>query len=656
MTDDRPSAKPVPGAGRQESAFRRTGTSNARQRKRGFAMLAGIFMCLLLVSLAASYAAIEVVDATRAYATGEGRYSKAQKLAVLHLYRLALTGQERHYEAFQKVIAVPRGDRAARIALEAGEVDLRAAREGFLNGENHPDDINGMIRLFRLFSWWGPFAAAVDDWRTGDELVAELLDLGGELRTRMDDPDFSTGESAAILRRLDAIDGELTHLEDTFSTHMGEAARSAALLVVLGLGGTTILLWGIGMLFASRLLRGQLALDHKLAVSESRFRDYAEVASDWYWETDRQHRLTYLSDRFFDSIDMTPDAVLGHSVPDLLRASHDTEIPDGTLPAFDGRKPFRDVRIRLPRRGDDHGYWSLAGKPRIDAEGNYLGYRGIGTDITATVSNAMALRLARDQATLANRAKSEFLANMSHELRTPLNAILGFSEIIRDRVLGTSAVQRHSEYAGDIHASGAHLLAIIDEILDLSKIESGNAELDESEVTVGAVLDGTLLLLGEEDGRAQLLLAVDDAQRSIGLRIDERKFKQALVNLLTNALKFTRPGGSVELFTVTGQTCAFGIGVRDTGIGMTAEGIETALTAFGQVASAYNRGHSGTGLGLPLTRALIELHGGRLSLESRVGIGTTATLWLPPERLVTQTRGSDRAGHRQRVSVVPDNG
>lgn len=646
----------MPGTAEPENGSRERGISNARRRKRGFAMLAGIFMGLLLISLAASYAAIKVVDATRAYATGEGRYSKAQKLAVLHLHRLAETGQGHHFDAFLEAIAVPRGDRAARIALEAPEVDLRAAREGFLRGENHPDDIDGLVRLFRLFSWWGPFAAAVEDWRTGDALVAELLELGVVMRDRMRDPDFGDIESAAMLYRLDAIDDELTHLENSFSNRMGEAARSATLLVVLGLGGTTILLWGIGMLFASRLLRGQLALDHQLAVSESRFRDYAEVASDWYWETDRQDRLTYLSDRFFDSIDLAPDAVLGRPVPDLLHASHDTETSEGALPAFDTRESFRDVRIRLPRHGDDFGYWSLAGRPRMDAQGNYQGYRGIGTDITATVSNAMALRLARDQATQANRAKSEFLANMSHELRTPLNAILGFSEIIRDRALGASTAGRHSDYAGDIHASGTHLLGIIDEILDLSKIESGNAELDGSGTTVGSVLDGTCLLLGEDADHAQLGLSIDDSERGVHLRIDERKFKQALVNLITNALKFTPPGGTVELFTVRGPSGAFGIGVRDTGIGMTAEEIETALTAFGQVASAYNRGHSGTGLGLPLTRALIELHGGRLSLESSVGVGTTATLWLPPERLIDPAHGGDHAGHRRRERVESDNG
>ncbi len=646
----------MPPTDRTGSRAGAAGRDHAWQRKKGFGVIAVIFVCLLLLSLAASYAAIEVVDATRAYATGEGRYSKAQKLAVLHLYRFAYTGEQGHFAAFEDAIAVPRGDRAARLALEADRVDVAAAHDGFLRGENHPDDIPGMILLFRLFSWWSPFAAAVDDWREGDALVAELMELGGTLRSRLAEPDFGEAERTALLRQLDGIDGHLTRLEDTFSTHMGEAARSAALLVVLGLGGLMILLWGIGTLFASRLLRRQLALDQQLAISESRFRDYAEIASDWYWETDRQHRVIYVSERFFQNTDLRPEDVLGHSIQDFVQAGLIAELSDSELPDLDDHQRFRDIRIRLPRRAGGVGYWSLSAKPRLDARGRFIGYRGAGTDITGTVNNALALRQARDQANLANRAKSEFLANMSHELRTPLNAILGFSEIIRDGLPGASnqSGRRNSEYASDIHDSGAHLLSIIDEILDLSKIESGNAEVEETEITVGAIIEGTQLLLGNAPGRARLVVSADAADLARRLRIDERKFKQALLNLVSNAMKFTPEDGTVELRIVWGDTSAFGIEVRDDGIGMSAADMETALTAFGQVASAYDRGHAGTGLGLPLTRALIELHGGRLSLESSPGVGTTATLWLPPERLVGDRDSSHRADRQSRVSAVPD--
>src|SRR5258708_7773843 len=141
-----------------------------RNQVRSFGLIAVIFVVLLLVALAASWAAIEVVNATRSYATGEGRYSKAEKIAVLHLHRFAYSGQASDYAAFLQAIAVPRGDRMGRLALERSPPDLATAAEGFLMGENHPDDVNGMIRLFRGFAWWGPFAAALADWREGDRL------------------------------------------------------------------------------------------------------------------------------------------------------------------------------------------------------------------------------------------------------------------------------------------------------------------------------------------------------------------------------------------------------------------------------------------------------------------------------------------------------
>ena len=237
----------------------------------------------------------------------------------------------------------------------------------------------------------------------------------------------------------------------------------------------------------------------------------------------------------------------------------------------------------------------------------------------------------------ANRAKSEFLANISHELRTPINVILGFSDIIMNRLFGPGAMDRYAEYAGDINTAGNHLLAIIQDILDLSKIEAGQGSLDESDVRAGTIAHETArILFRDRFERAGLTLAVDLPAPSLVLRADERKLKQALSNLLSNALKFTPGGGTVTLTTVIGADGSFGFEVRDTGIGIAPEDIGTALAPFGQVESAFRRQHHGAGLGLPLARSLIELHGGRLSLTSEKGVGTVVTLWLPAERLVRE--------------------
>ena len=613
----------------------------ARRQKRGFALIAGIFIGLLLISLAASWAAIEAVNGTRAYATGEGRYSKAQKIAVLYLHRYADSGAGRDYQAFLAAIAVPRGDRAARLALEAPDADLAAARAGLIAGENHEDDIDRMITLFRLFRGWGPFAAAVTDWQAGDAKVAVLIELGERLDQRIRDGSLDADSRARLLDAIDRLDDGLTPLENTFSTHMGEAARAASRLVILGLSTTMILLWTIGMVLAARLLGQQRALDRQLETSERRFRDYAEVASDWYWETDPQNRIVFLSERFFAVSGAAAQATLGQAAGDFVSAHAADPAALRNATVFTERRSFRNLHLRFTRSDGTIGYWSLAGRPRQDPDGNFLGYRGIGADISAAVNDALALRDAKNAAEAGNRAKSEFVANMSHELRTPLNAILGFSEIIKDRLFGPDATERYFDYTGDIHASAKHLLAIIDDILDLSKIEAGRNLLEESVVSVTEITQAARLLLRDRFEKAGLTLLVEVPEPAPQLCVDPRKFKQALLNLLTNALKFTPRGGMVTLAASFDAEGRFGLLVRDTGIGIAADNIDLVLSPFGQVASVLSRDHQGTGLGLPLARSLIELHGGQLSLASELGVGTAMTLWLPAARVVPSAAPAD---------------
>jgi diguanylate cyclase (GGDEF)-like protein len=246
-----------------------------RPQVRSLGVIVTTFILLLAVSLIASWGAIRVVDATRAYATGEGRYSKAQKIAVLNLYRFAYSGRQSDYDAFLAATNVPRGDRRARLALESQPVDVAGAASGFLAGQNHSDDVPGLIALFRTFSWWQPFAAAVADWREGDRLVGDLIEEGALFKQLVDSGKLDPQLRARELDIVNTIDEHLTELENTFSTHMGEAARAATMLVVIGLGLTTALLWIIGMVFATRLFRQQLALDRQLGLSEQRFRHMA---------------------------------------------------------------------------------------------------------------------------------------------------------------------------------------------------------------------------------------------------------------------------------------------------------------------------------------------------------------------------------------------
>jgi PAS domain S-box-containing protein len=254
-------------------------------------------------------------------------------------------------------------------------------------------------------------------------------------------------------------------------------------------------------------------------------------------------------------------------------------------------------------------------------------------DITQRKETELALVAAKEEAELASRSKTEFLANMSHELRTPLNAVIGFSQIMADETLGPLGNPRYAGYARDIGASAHHLLGIISDILDVSKLEAGKTDLHESEIELGQMLRDILYLVSERARALDIAMRIEFPEDLPRLKGDVLKLKQVLLNLITNAIKFSHKGGDV---LIRGSLAEDGmcIAVIDHGIGMDAAEIATAVTRFGQVASTWSRRHSGTGLGLPLAIGIVELHGGRIEIDSTKGVGTTVTVCLPKCRLL----------------------
>jgi PAS domain S-box-containing protein len=282
---------------------------------------------------------------------------------------------------------------------------------------------------------------------------------------------------------------------------------------------------------------------------------------------------------------------------------------------------------------DDPQTWSALKFPIINSAGAVIGVGCIESNITEHKRTERVLRAAKEQAEAASRTKSEFLANMSHELRTPLNAILGFSEIMRAEMFGPIGSPRYLDYSHDIYQSGSLLLELINDILDLSKIEAGRLDLREEIADVGDLVDGALRFTQERARHNGIMI---DQRIDSGLpllRADRRLFTQILLNLLSNAIKFTPTRGRISISAEIAGNGDLMLRVADTGIGIARADIDKVLEAFGQVESTLSRKHGGTGLGLPLAKGLAELHGGRLDIDSDVGKGTTVTVSMPARRL-----------------------
>ncbi len=390
----------------------------------------------------------------------------------------------------------------------------------------------------------------------------------------------------------------------------------------------------LGYRGSSRVITEQVRQSEALLQSEARFRDFADTASDWFWETDEEHRFTYFSSsarvgpgnpvegigkrRWELGLDMEQD-------PEKWRAHRAT---------LERHEPFRDFVYLIRMANGEIHYTATSGKPIFDAQGNFRGYRGSSRIVTDAMRQEERLKEAKTQAEAASATKSAFLANMSHELRTPLNAIIGFSEIMNREMFGTIGVPRYIDYIKDIGDSAQHLLRLIEDILDLSKAEAGKMELEEADVDLAASVHSACLMLRERAMRGAVTLEEDvaaDLPRLVG---DRRRIRQVLLNLVSNAVKFTPRGGSVRVSAAANAEGGLVLTVADTGIGIEAADIPRVFEPFVQLGRDKGISGEGTGLGLPLCKELVELHGGTISLTSQPGLGTTVTAAFPPGRTV----------------------
>jgi PAS domain S-box-containing protein len=393
-----------------------------------------------------------------------------------------------------------------------------------------------------------------------------------------------------------------------------------------------------------KLIRLALATErraYELAASDARWHTGAEAAGIGTFDVDFVTDTDIWSQQMRHIIGVTDD------VPARFEAFVDMIHPDDRAMFRDkfpeDRHPTRpgswreEIRIRRAKDGQMR-IVVITGTIIPDADGRLRHMVGTISDITDLRLHEEKLEAARADAETANRAKSRFLASMSHELRTPLNAIIGFSDLIRSSVFGPISPARYAAYIEDIHHSGTHLLSLINDVLDMAKIEAQKFELHRSPFPLYRLADSALLLVRPQALIKDLTLECDVPDEGLMLDADERAMRQVLANLLSNAVKFTDNGGTVRLFAEQFDDGSLALGVEDNGTGMDAAGVATALEPFGQIHHDVTAERTGTGLGLPLAKALIERHDAAFHIESEPGTGTRIWAVFPPEAVSMTVR------------------
>jgi signal transduction histidine kinase/ActR/RegA family two-component response regulator len=554
----------------------------------------GIMAVLVAIELSTLFFAVNTLSSVRSYVEGEGLWSKAQKDAVYHLRIYTFSHDEKDYRQFLDFLKVPLGDKKARIELAKADPDFEVARQGFIEGRNHPDDVDGMIKLIRRFHDVYYIHSAFVIWGQAEDKMEQLIPLGDKLHNMISSKSATQAEINKVLGEAEVINGKLTQLEDDFSFTLGEGSRWLERIV-------------LRILLALSLTIGTTSILITISVSRG--------------------------------------------------------IEKGIKTIIDGaaliRQGLFDTRVEVYSR-DEIGVLATAfNEMTITLEQNIHNLKNAEESLIKE----------RDRAEASEKAKQLFLANMSHEIRTPMNAILGFARLLEEAITDKELL----EFIQVIIKSGDDLLVILNDILDFSRIEAGKVNFEKQPFNVRGNVAAIVTMMESKAASKNLKLtsAIDNTmpQMLVG---DAVRLSQILLNLVSNAIKFTESGNiriSLSVVDENEANIIVEFVIKDTGIGIPLEKQAKIFESFEQATTNTMRKFGGTGLGLSIAKQLVEMQDGKIFVKSLPGMGAEFYFRLPflkyTDKLQQKSGREDvdnaepseivKSGKGVRVLIVEDN-
>lgn len=589
------------------------------------------YLMVVALTAALGVASADILSAVRAYVGGESLWSKGQKEALYHLDRYARLHDPNDYVRFERALAMPLGDRRARIELSGPSPDLEVARQGLLQGGNHPDDIPSMITLFLRFKDVSFMADAIAIWAEADVAIDELRVLGAQMRRHVVAGEADGPELRALAQGLPAMDARMSQLERQFSARLGEASRLSKRIVLVATLTISAVLASAGLLLIARLMNQQLRAERALREGNERWALAADAAGIGVFDWDVVRKQVALDARAA----VLAGLPAAHTVADAdhfaIESVHpeDRERVQHMLGSAVDRVEPVSVRYRVVTPVGKVRHIELHARAR--ANGRHPRLIGILRDVSRDME-AERLRLDKETAERANRAKGEFLSRVSHELRTPLNAVLGFAQLMQ---LDSADKLSPGQAARVVHVidSGRHLLDLINDMLDVTSIDAGGVKLAPQKVSVHGVLARCSDKLSAMADAQGVRIVPPPPEGDLLVLADPRRLEQVFINLMSNAIKYNRPDGEVRL-TVEPDGNDVVAKVHDTGAGLTEEQLGQLFQPFNRLGAEYSK-VVGSGLGLVITRQLVTLMGGSVAASSRTGEGTTFVVRLPKGSAVT---------------------